>query len=101
MTTVASTYINEKNILCQENCYVQIGNEKNLIENFSLTNNKQYIDVDYCHFSNYNYNNDIYESTELNFVIPIRFYKNIEEYTNYNDKNKLDSDYVYKTNISL
>ena len=101
LTTVASTYINEKNILCQENCYVQIGNEKNLIENFSLTNNKQYIDVDYCHFSNYNYNNDIYESTELNFVIPIRFYKNIEEYTNYNDKNKLDSDYVYKTNIII
>lgn len=112
LTTVASTYIIEKNILCQENCYVQIGNEKNLIENFLLTNNKQYMDADYCHFSNYNehYNDDIYESTELNFVIPIRFYKNVEEYIkdihykedkeNKNNNNLiLDSDYTYNVNI--
>lgn len=122
LTTVASTYINEKNILCQENCYVQIGNEKTLIENFSLTNNKQYIDNDYCHFSNYNehYNDDnknlfsdIYESTELNFVIPIKFYKNVKEYIkdiNYeeykddiNNKEEfaLDHDYIYNTNIII
>lgn len=112
LTTVASTYIIEKNILCQENCYVQIGNEKNLVENFIITNNKQYMDTDYCHFSNYNehYNDDIYESTELNFVIPIRFYKNVEEYIkdihykedkeNKNDNNLiLDSDYTYNVNI--
>lgn len=121
LTTVASTYIIEKNILCQENCYVQIGNEKNLIENFLLTNNKQYMDADYCHFSNYNehYNDDnknlfsdIYESTELNFVIPIRFYKNVKEYTKYihykeeeNEENKndnnliLDPNYTYNVNI--
>ena len=122
LTTVASTYINEKNILCQENCYVQIGNEKTLIENFSLTNNKQYMDANYCHFSNYNehYNDDnknlfsdIYESTELNFVIPIKFYKNVKEYIkdiNYkehkddiNNKEEfaLDPNYIYNTNIII
>ena len=112
LTSVASTYIIEKNILCQENCYVQIGDEKNIRENFILTNNKQYMDNDYCHFSNYNEQyddmfNDIYESTELNFIIPIRFYKNIEEYIkdtyykeNKNDvDNILDHNYTYNINI--
>lgn len=104
LTSVASTYIIEKNILCQENCYVQIGDEKNVKENFILTNNKQYIDESYCHFSNYNeqYNDynilkDIYDTNELNFVIPIKFYKNILDFIH----NKTDNDYIYNVNIRV
>lgn len=70
----------------------------NKIHNIYINTKQHYIDSDFCEFENYNndniiQSNNIYESHELSFEIPVSF--------NINNADIDTNNYIYKTNIII